>query len=452
MPGWLVIIFMAVVGACIGSFLNVVIFRMPRGLSIVSPGSRCPKCEQDIAWYDNIPVLSYLFLRGRCRHCAAPISPRYALIESVTAILFVGLYDAFYQFGTSPYASHPWPQSLLIGHLALLAVLVACSAIDIEYYLIDIRISYVGMLTGIAMWVLTPELRGMAPESQPPVGLTGGIFGAVVGIIVRHWLLLRGQVIPDEPEPEEAEEPIVEAEEARVGWIWIAGLIVYLLGAAGLILWTLLDGGNDRFRGFLYVLWPFIAILAAAIPIRQSDQEIVEAIEQERVTARRTALNELAGLLPVISGFLLGFAVFTYLPWARDFGGRACFWTVGPLCPVLGLAWGLGGLVGAAAFGWAVRIFFTLLFGKEAMGAGDIYILAAIGSVTGTAVAVVGFFLGSVIGVFGIGLLMLWKTSRALSYGPWIAIGTWVVLLFQEPVMNYLKPLAAMVRQIIQGD
>ena len=81
--------FMAAVGALIGSFLNVVIHRIPREQSIVLPSSKCPKCRAEIKPYDNIPVLSWLLLRGKCRHCKAPISPRYAAVELLTGVFFV---------------------------------------------------------------------------------------------------------------------------------------------------------------------------------------------------------------------------------------------------------------------------------------------------------------------------------------------------------------------------
>ncbi len=88
-PDGLILFFAFLFGLNIGSFLNVCIYRLPRGKSIVSPPSSCPRCSKRIAWRDNIPVLGYLFLRGRCRHCAASISPRYPAVEIATALLFL---------------------------------------------------------------------------------------------------------------------------------------------------------------------------------------------------------------------------------------------------------------------------------------------------------------------------------------------------------------------------
>ncbi|HSB74215.1 MAG TPA: prepilin peptidase [Terriglobales bacterium] len=84
-----------VFGLCFGSFLNVCIYRLPRDLSVVRPGSACPKCNTPIHFYDNMPVLSWLLLRGRCRQCHASITPRYAVVELLTAVLFVGIYARF---------------------------------------------------------------------------------------------------------------------------------------------------------------------------------------------------------------------------------------------------------------------------------------------------------------------------------------------------------------------
>src|SRR5215475_10905073 len=82
-------------GLAFGSFLNVCIYRMPRGSSVVRPGSACPHCEKPIRFYDNVPVLSWIILRGRCRRCSASITPRYAVVELLTALLFLGCYWHF---------------------------------------------------------------------------------------------------------------------------------------------------------------------------------------------------------------------------------------------------------------------------------------------------------------------------------------------------------------------
>src|SRR5690625_3494394 len=84
---WPWLIFVFVIGACVGSFLNVVIYRLPAGESLITPGSRCPQCGHDLAWFENIPILGWIALRGRCRHCKAPISVQYPLIEAACAIL-----------------------------------------------------------------------------------------------------------------------------------------------------------------------------------------------------------------------------------------------------------------------------------------------------------------------------------------------------------------------------
>ena len=93
---WISLIFMFMLGACIGSFLNVVIYRLPRDKSLVSPGSSCPSCSVAIPFYDNIPLLSWLLLRGKCRKCEAKISGRYFVVELLTAIVFAGVFALYF--------------------------------------------------------------------------------------------------------------------------------------------------------------------------------------------------------------------------------------------------------------------------------------------------------------------------------------------------------------------
>jgi len=458
MPDWLAIVFLAAMGACVGSFLNVVIYRMPRGESIVHPGSHCPRCNRAIAWYDNIPVLSYLALGGKCRYCRTPISPRYGLVELITAVLFVALYDAFYRVGMHSWMGNlavDWP--LFAAHLVLLAVLVAASALDIEYYLIDIRITYVAMIVGLVGWTFLPELTVTEQYrlGAVDVGLLGGVFGAGIGLVVRHLLLRSSESdVTDTQDHQEQEAKQDAALPVSPSRAWVVALVFFFLGSLGLIAWAILGGAtvqDFKPRGFMYLVWAFLAIVAGAVPRRSSDEEIVQIIEQEKSTARKVAGVELLGLLPVIIGFVVGFVLFRYVAPMEAFGSKAYGWRADSFMPVRGFMIALTGLISAAAFGWVVRIVFTLVFGKEAMGVGDIYILAGVGAVAGAFVTIIGFFLGSVIGVVGILVLLLWKTSRALSYGPWIAIGALTCLLFYKSLVEYLRPLGTMVRQLY-GD
>src|ERR1041385_3934664 len=98
------ILFVFALGACVGSFLNVVVWRLPRGESLISPPSRCPQCETKLAWYDNFPVFGWLWLRGRCRYCATPISARYPTVEFITGAMFVFYYVMFFILHISPCA------------------------------------------------------------------------------------------------------------------------------------------------------------------------------------------------------------------------------------------------------------------------------------------------------------------------------------------------------------
>ncbi|WP_460525965.1 prepilin peptidase [Conyzicola nivalis] len=160
-----------VLGAVVGSFLNVVIYRVPRSLSVVSPPSACPACGAPIRRRDNVPVLSWLLLRGRCRDCAAPISPRYPIVEALTTAFFVVVAVAF-----NPFVSGTPATALVSGVLVLVAFLylagisIALAAIDLDTHRLPNAIvlpAYaVGIvLLGAAAWAsgdLEPLLRAVA--------------------------------------------------------------------------------------------------------------------------------------------------------------------------------------------------------------------------------------------------------------------------------------------------
>lgn len=462
MPEMVLIAFVAVLGACVGSFLNVVIYRLPRDESLVHPGSHCPSCSRPIAWFDNIPILSWLLLAGRCRRCKQPISIRYALVETATAMLFVAIYDAFGKSGmhmglTDPVIDFP----ILAAHLFLLGGLVVISVLDIQYYLIDLRIVYVMVAASLIGWAI--GWRSEQAYLWPAPGLYAlcGSLGAVAGEFLRRLVLSRRTgAAPEEGdeqivrEPQFGEEPRGDqAPPPMPAWQTML-LVLYVLLGLALIVWCMVGSpARDDYtlRAWSCLGWIFFAIIIGCIPQRTSDVEIVEAIENEKPEARRQAVRELGDLMPATLGLVLMLVLPALWPGMAAAMDSLLHATVAGRQPVMGLTAALHGVVVAAFFGWAVRIFFTLVFGKEAMGVGDIYILAAVAAGAGSTVAIVGFFAGSVIGVFGVALLLLWKTSRALSYGPWIAIGALFCLLFYDRFVNYLSTSVAGLASLVQG-
>lgn len=188
------------VGACVGSFLNVLIYRLPLGMNIAYPGSRCPRCRAAIAGRDNIPVISWLALKGRCRHCQATISPRYPLIEAMMGLLFLllAVAEVFsrganlprgeatqYYFGLSP---HLWGMYSL--HLGLLCLLIAAAGMAVDRARMPWRVALAAIGVALAATTLWPGLRPVAaaPLAMAPVwqlrlgeGLVGALVGGLLG-------------------------------------------------------------------------------------------------------------------------------------------------------------------------------------------------------------------------------------------------------------------------------
>lgn len=168
-------IFSGVLGLNIGSFLNVCIFRLPRNcMSIVGPRSRCPRCLAWIAWYDNLPVLSWCLLGGKCRHCGNPISIRYTLVELLTGGLFlVAGHRALYGV-----PDPRWPQAVTFALDGwLLGAMIACTFIDLEFRILPDEITISGLVLGLAASAAFPFLHG-------PVG------GVPEGVVLQrgfHW-------------------------------------------------------------------------------------------------------------------------------------------------------------------------------------------------------------------------------------------------------------------------
>lgn len=207
-PGLLIVV--GVFGLMAGSFLNVVIARVPAGESVVTPRSRCPKCHKLISWYDNVPVVSFLLLSGRCRNCNTPISSRYPAVEFATAVAF-----------TMQAIAHGDDPLMLASRLVFTGLLIALFGTDLE----TMRLPNVLTLPGIAL--------GVASSLALPPGLTSSLIGAAIGaavpwIIRWAWYRVKGVEAMGL-----GDVKMLAMIGAFLGWrqVWLVLFIASLLGA-----------------------------------------------------------------------------------------------------------------------------------------------------------------------------------------------------------------------------
>lgn len=190
-------------GLSIGSFLNVVIARVPHDESIVRPRSKCPKCGKPLAWYDNIPVVSWLVLRGKCRNCKAPISPRYILVELLTGTLFMACLARF-----------DWTWQL-VPALTFIVLLVPLVFIDAEHWVLPFELT----LPGIALAVL---LR--APEGLPAV--KSAALGVVAGFLLFRVMEFAGWAVTGREALGAGDKYLIAMVLGFLGWRAILGVVL----------------------------------------------------------------------------------------------------------------------------------------------------------------------------------------------------------------------------------
>lgn len=185
---WLIVVF--ILGTIVGSFLNVAIARLPWEKSLIWPGSRCGSCLQPVRWYDNIPLVSYLWLRGRCRSCGTTFSPQYLLVELFTGLGFAGLFylevvrniHGWPSFPRS-YGNFPWQHWVgFLSHALLFSLLLAASVCDLNSREIPLGITIPGTVIGLIASVLLPwpwphpERAGVLKLADGPMTSPGGWF------------------------------------------------------------------------------------------------------------------------------------------------------------------------------------------------------------------------------------------------------------------------------------
>ncbi len=209
------------VGACWGSFLNVNIHRIPNDESIIAPRSRCPHCGASIAWYDNIPLVSYFLLRARCRRCGAGISARYVLVEALTAILFVAVW-----------LTYGWVVVTPIYWLVLSGLIVA-TFVDFEHMIIPDRVSLGGMLAGVALSAMAPALHG---ETRALESVIRSLQGMALGAGLLWLVAVVGKMVFRKDAMGFGDVKLLGAIGAFLGWqsvlftIMISSLIGSVIG------------------------------------------------------------------------------------------------------------------------------------------------------------------------------------------------------------------------------
>jgi len=174
-------------GCIVGSFLNVCIYRMPLDLSVVSPPSHCPHCKYAIPFYLNIPLLTWLALKGRCKNCGAPISPRYFIVELLTGVAFLGCWLAF---GNPVHALRSMPLALV--YAVFLAGLIVATFIDFEHFIIPDEITLGGIVAGFAASFFLPQLQD---TNSIGTGMVRSVLGAAVGAGVVYAVLRLGKLM-----------------------------------------------------------------------------------------------------------------------------------------------------------------------------------------------------------------------------------------------------------------
>jgi leader peptidase (prepilin peptidase)/N-methyltransferase len=244
---------LAFFGLIVGSFLNVVICRLPHGASVMWPASHCTSCDRSLSWFENVPIVSWLVLRGRCRTCDARISAQYPVVEAATAALFLA---GYYAFGLTP---------LLAVRLAFACAMIVLFAIDFEHQILPNEITLSGIVVGFVLSIFLPpgwksSLLGL---------LAGGLFPFVVA---EMYLRVRGREGMGM-----GDFKMLAMVGAFLGWplVWITLIVACVLG-------IVIGGGalmiSRRGMGTRIPFGTFIAV--AALVCAYADVSMVRAYQQ----------------------------------------------------------------------------------------------------------------------------------------------------------------------------
>ena len=379
LPGWFWLVPVFAFGSCIGSFLNVVIYRLPRDKSLVTPPSACPACNTPIRFYDNIPLVSWLLLGARCRYCKARISPRYFVVELLTALLFVAVFVLYFIIehrrlgidapgAIGKFLAGGW--LVYLSAVVLLAGLMAASAIDLELWVIPLPVC----------WFVTAV----------------GLLTASVGVyVIEPAVVWTYKLWP--------------SASARAG-------AVTLGAAAGLVI-------------SLVLLW------AGVIKRSYQSETDEESPQEDRpdYPHRLEVLKEVVFLLPIIICAAVAFWLNKYTS-----GGGNWWLKFSQMPATAGFLGSLSGYLAGCGIVWATRILGTLGFGKEAMGMGDVHLMGAAGAVIGPIFVIIAFFIAPFFGLIWAGFQMFFKKTRQIPYGPFLSLAVFTVMIFHDWLRDYI--------------
>ena len=380
-------LFIFALGACVGSFINVVAIRLPMGMGLVQPPSRCPVCGRRLRWHENIPVIGWFLVRGRCRSCGTRVSPAYAAVELLMGALFAGLYLLLFAVDPSGRWGGAWPawfqstgfmasMPAFLAVCALIAALVAATLSDLRTYLIPIQVTAWPTAIGAIAWMLQAMVGPSSPGSHalwrerwpvplPDWTLSGLALGAAVGLLLSNILLRARRILPsfhDYHEYQRDDSPFADYPHAR-----------------------------------------------------------------------REIWREVRFVLPALVGAAAGAAAASWLAPAGQGAAPQ------PPLPVAAVSASLLGYLIGAGLVWAVRVLGTLAKGVEAMGMGDVHLMGAAGAVLGWIDPTVAFFVAPFIGLAWIAATAVLGRVRGggrreIPYGPHLAIAV-LAVVFLRPAM-----------------
>ena len=455
---WLIFAF--AFGACAGSLINVLVYRMPRGISVITPPSACPKCHTRLRWRDNIPVLGWIILRGRCRYCQAKISPEYPIVEAIVGLMFALalvicflIPPGFTVLGVPVWEMRPdWARPpnnaadvfpIFIILLVLLGSLIAMTIVDARTFTIPLALAWVPAIVGIvgaplaALWVNSRTggmgLRAPAPTwswAIPSPGMYGwyvvGLaLGGAAGVILSNLLMRFGLLRQSFADYDEWEKKALAKAKAQDGVDPAA------------------ESADQKPAEAPAAPTPEPAS-AAPVPSGPNPDLGSPSIWIQYPHARREMLKELLFVGPPLALALIGGMI------AANFAGAGANPITGVMTakvavpPWLDALSGalLGYLVGAGVV-WAVRILGSLGFGKEAMGLGDVHLMGAVGACLGWIDATLAFFGAAFVGLSWtlLAALSSGRLNRAMPYGPFLAISTILVWLAKPLIERGLGAL-----------